>query len=133
MAINKLSIQDVKNILEVVGALLYTVIMSVFDKFGPPQIMGVERLNSAIISAIHSKDYNYLKLNIAFHDVFLDLSENAAGLHYLCETVIGRLKPLRSSYGSSIPLVRTEANRSWPGENIYLPAKRAKEVIYPVC
>jgi hypothetical protein len=38
MAINKLSIQDVKNILEVVGALEYTVIMSDFDKFGPTQI-----------------------------------------------------------------------------------------------
>ena len=77
--VNELSIQDVKNILEVVGALEYAVIISVFDKFSPTQITEMKRLNDEMISAIHSKAYvNYYKLNIAFHDVFLNLSENTA-------------------------------------------------------
>ena len=77
--VNELSIQDVKNILEVVGALEYTVIMSVFDKFDPTKIAEMKRLNDEMISAIHNKAYNnYYKLNIAFHNVFLDLSENTA-------------------------------------------------------
>lgn len=77
--VNKLSINDVKDILEIVGALEYTAIVSVFDMFGPSQITEMKRLNSAMISAIHSKDYDkYYKLNISFHDVFLNLSENSA-------------------------------------------------------
>lgn len=77
--VNKLSIQDVKNILEVLGALESAVIISVFDKFSSANIAEMNHLNSAMISAIQSEDYdNYYELNISFHDVFLNLSENMA-------------------------------------------------------
>ncbi len=77
--VNKLAIQDVKNILEIVGALESTVIVAVFDKFTSSHIAAMKALNSQMISAIHCEDYvSYYKLNIAFHDVFLDLSENVA-------------------------------------------------------
>ncbi|MBT4512468.1 MAG: GntR family transcriptional regulator [Chloroflexi bacterium] len=75
--VNKLSIQDVRNILEITGALESTVIQSVFDKFSPSHIAEMKRLNSEMILAINRDDFDtYYKLNITFHDVFLNLSEN---------------------------------------------------------
>ena len=75
--VNKLSVQNIKNILEVVGALESAVIESVFHNLGPSHIAELKRLNSEMISSIHSEDYDsYYMLNIAFHNVFLDLSEN---------------------------------------------------------
>ena len=77
--VNKLTIQDVKDILEIVGALESTVIASVFHKFSSVHVAEMKRLNRRMISAIHRKDYDsYYKLNISFHDVFLNLSENVA-------------------------------------------------------
>jgi len=77
--VNKLTIQDVKNILEIVGALESAVIASVFEKFSASHIAEMMRLNNEMIASIHSENYDsYYKLNIAFHDVFLGLSENAA-------------------------------------------------------
>ena len=77
--VNKLSIQDVKNILEVLGALEGAVIVSVFEKFSSADIAKMKHLNSAMISAIQSKNYGtYYELNISFHDVFLNLTENRA-------------------------------------------------------
>ncbi len=77
--VNKLSIQDIKNILEILGALESSAIVSVFDKFGPSQITEMKRLNQEMIAAIGIEDFHsYYKLNITFHDVFLNLSENEA-------------------------------------------------------
>ena len=76
--VNKLSIQDIKSILEILGALEGSVIVSVFDKFGPSQITEMKRLNQEMIAAIGIEDFDsYYKLNITFHDVFLNLSENS--------------------------------------------------------
>lgn len=75
--VNKLSIQDIKNILEIVGTLESTVIFSAFDKFTASHIKEMKRLNDEMISAIHSEDFDsYYILNIAFHNTFLKLSEN---------------------------------------------------------
>ena len=77
--VNKLSIQDIKNVLEIVGALESAVIISVFDKIETFHISEMRRLNDAMIAAIRREDYEpYYKLNILFHDVFLNLSENTA-------------------------------------------------------
>ncbi|MBL0713860.1 MAG: GntR family transcriptional regulator [Desulfosarcina sp.] len=77
--VNKLSIQDIKNVLEILGALESAVIVSVFDKFDASHISEMQRLNDDMIAAIHREDYEpYYKLNILFHEVFLDVSENTA-------------------------------------------------------
>ena len=77
--VNKLSIQDVQNMLEIAGALESAVILSVFDKFRPAHITEMKRLNEEMIFAIHRKDFeSYYELNVSFHDVFLNLSENTA-------------------------------------------------------
>ena len=76
--IKKLTIEDVRNILMIVGALESAVILSVFDKIGPKQIKRLEALNRKMIAAVEREDFDaYYRLNIDFHDVFLDLNENA--------------------------------------------------------
>ena len=75
--VNKLSITDVKNILEVVGALESAVILAVFDAIRPKQIKKLESLNQTMTAAVEREDFDiYYKQNIAFHDVFLDLNQN---------------------------------------------------------
>lgn len=75
--VNQLSVRDIKNILGIVGALESAVIESVFHKLGPAHTAEMKRINDEMIAAIHSENYdNYYQLNIAFHDVFLNLSEN---------------------------------------------------------
>ena len=64
--------------LEIAGALEGAVVLSVFDKLTPPHIEQMKRLNNEMLSAIHREDFDiYYRLNIKFHDVFLNLSENA--------------------------------------------------------
>jgi DNA-binding GntR family transcriptional regulator len=79
VVVNRLSIQDIKNILEIVGALESAVILSVFDRIDASRIRKMQRLNDEMMAAIRREDYEpYYKLNIRFHDVFLNLSENTA-------------------------------------------------------
>ncbi len=75
--VNKLTIEDVKNILEVVGTLESAVILSVFNFIQPRHIKKLESLNQTMTAAVEREDFDtYYKLNIAFHDVFLDLNQN---------------------------------------------------------
>ena len=74
--VNKLTIEDVKYILEVVGTLESAVILAVFDFILPRHIKKLESLNQTMTSAVEREDFDtYYKLNIAFHDVFLDLNQ----------------------------------------------------------
>jgi DNA-binding GntR family transcriptional regulator len=75
--VKKLTIDDVRNILEVVGALESTVIFSVFDTLRPRHLQKLESLNRTMTEAVEREDFDaYYKLNIDFHDVFLDLNRN---------------------------------------------------------
>jgi DNA-binding GntR family transcriptional regulator len=77
--VNKLTLQDIKNSVEIVGALEAAVIVSVFHKFVFSHIEKMKHLNAHMISAINDEEFDrYYELNIAFHDVFLNLSENKA-------------------------------------------------------
>ena len=84
----KLTIQDIKDILEILGALESSVITAVFHKFDSKHIAAMRALNNQMIAAIETSDYDrYYKLNIDFHDVFLGLSEN--------DTARGIIMPLK--------------------------------------
>lgn len=75
--VNKLTLKDVQNLVEIAGALEASVILSVFDKFDASHIRKMEQLNEEMRAAIHLDDFDrYYRLNIAFHDVFLNLSGN---------------------------------------------------------
>jgi DNA-binding GntR family transcriptional regulator len=52
--VNELSVQDIKNILGIVGALESTVIESVFHEFNSTHTTEMKRINDEMIDAIHS-------------------------------------------------------------------------------
>ena len=81
VVVNKLTLEEIKNALEIVGALESAVIVSVFDQIKAAHLKKMERLNQRMRAQLESKgtdqfDQQYYQLNIAFHDVFLDLSQN---------------------------------------------------------
>jgi DNA-binding GntR family transcriptional regulator len=79
--LNKLTLEEIKNVLEIVGALESAVIVAVFDQIKEGHINKMQRLNQRMREQLGSGgldrfDQKYYQLNIAFHDVFLDLSRN---------------------------------------------------------
>ena len=81
VVVNKLSLEEIKYVLEIVGALEGAVIISVFDQIKMPHLNKMERLNQQLKELLEKNgfdrfDQQYYQLNIAFHNVFLDLSKN---------------------------------------------------------
>lgn len=81
--VNKLTLEEIKNVLEIVGALESAVIVSVFDRIKAVHLKKMERLNQRMRAQLESSgcyqfDQKYYQLNITFHDVFLDLSGNTS-------------------------------------------------------
>jgi DNA-binding GntR family transcriptional regulator len=77
VTVKKMTLQEVKDSYEIVGALEGSVILNVFDRIGKSHISRLEKLNAKQIKAFDRKEYDsYYKLNLDFHNVFLDLSEN---------------------------------------------------------
>jgi DNA-binding GntR family transcriptional regulator len=75
--VSKLTMDDIRHSFEIVGALEAAVIASVFDRFQPVHIERMKRLNDNIREVLEREDFgNYFELNIAFHRVFHDLSDN---------------------------------------------------------
>jgi DNA-binding GntR family transcriptional regulator len=75
--VNKLTIDDIRNLLEILGALESAVIYSVFDRFDSVHIETMKQLNQEMRNAIATERFDdYYRLNIAFHDLFLNLSDN---------------------------------------------------------
>ncbi len=72
-----MSLQEVKDSYQIVGALEGSIIIDVFERIGESRISRMEKLNAKQIKALDRKEYDrYYKLNLDFHNVFLDLSEN---------------------------------------------------------
>jgi len=81
--INRLSLQEIRNILEIVGALESAVVRSVSDQLTPEHLDRMQQLNRDMRVCIQQSpsgtfDTQYYQLNMAFHNVFLDLSANTA-------------------------------------------------------
>ncbi|MEN8212214.1 MAG: GntR family transcriptional regulator [Thermodesulfobacteriota bacterium] len=79
--VNKFTLEKIKNTVEIIAALESAVIVSVFDKITPEHIKKMRKINTDLKftmqnSTTNSFDKKYYQLNIAFHDVFLDLSSN---------------------------------------------------------
>ena len=89
--VNKLTLKDIRDLVEICGMIESSVIISTFDKISPSHIKKMESLNVEMRLAINQDDFDrYYKLNIAFHGVFLDLSENRA-LHQIVMPIKQRL------------------------------------------
>ena len=80
---NMLSLEEIKNLLEIVGALESQVILSVFNQIDSHHLKMMAQLNEKMRSIMHRQQFRkfdprYYQLNIEFHNVFLDLSDNTA-------------------------------------------------------
>lgn len=75
--VNTLTLDDIKYLYEVIGALEAAMVRSVFDKFSETCLAGMERLNLAMRAALVDDDMTeFSKHHWAFHDIFLELSKN---------------------------------------------------------
>jgi DNA-binding GntR family transcriptional regulator len=76
--VNVLTLRDVKNIYEVLGSLETSVILSVFDRLGEDRLAHMDEINAKYRKASVNGDYEQIyRLNLAFHDTFLELSGNS--------------------------------------------------------
>lgn len=75
--VNHLTLQDIKNYYEIVGALESAALMANFDEIKNTQIQKMHALNAEMKQAIDQNNFNlYYQKNLKFHDVFLNLCEN---------------------------------------------------------
>ena len=75
--VNRLTLEDIRQCYEIIGALESTVILAVFDSIQPLHIEKMKLLNSGLRTSIKNEDFQaYYQQNILFHDVFLEMSHN---------------------------------------------------------
>lgn len=78
--VRRLTLQDIRESYQIVGALEGAVVAEVFDALRAPEILKrLDSLNRAQHDAVTGGAFDrYYQLNLDFHDVFLDLSDNRA-------------------------------------------------------
>ena len=75
--VNHLTLQDIKNYYEIIGALESAALMADFERVKETQIQKMYALNAEMKQAIDKDDFNqYYQKNLLFHDVFLNRCEN---------------------------------------------------------
>jgi DNA-binding GntR family transcriptional regulator len=75
--VNHLTLQDIKNYYEIIGALESAALMADFERVKETQIQKMYALNAKMKQAIDQDDFNqYYQKNLLFHDVFLNRCEN---------------------------------------------------------
>ncbi|MBW1682667.1 MAG: GntR family transcriptional regulator [Deltaproteobacteria bacterium] len=72
-----ITFHDIRNIYEVVGSLETTVISSCLDRFNRKKLRAMKRINGQYREAVMKGDAEGIyRTNLAFHDTFLQLSQN---------------------------------------------------------
>jgi DNA-binding GntR family transcriptional regulator len=75
--VNGLSIQDVKEYYQVIGALESSALSVSFDKIGKSHTDKMRKLITEMKAAIAKNNFNlFNKKNLAFHNIYIDLSGN---------------------------------------------------------
>jgi DNA-binding GntR family transcriptional regulator len=70
--VNVLSLKDIKNYYQIIGALESTAVLQAFDKLGEDEIQTMEKIIEGMKTAIESDDFDlYYEKNLALHDVYL--------------------------------------------------------------
>ena len=76
--VNTLELKTIRDIYEIVGALESATLISVAVRMGEEDVSRMSDLNDAMEAALERGDNAaYYERNVAFHDVFLDKSDNA--------------------------------------------------------
>jgi len=77
IVVNTLTIRDVRDSYEIIGALESTALLAAFDRFRDEDIRLMEKMNEGMKKAIDADDFDlYYGRNLKFHEVFLDLCGN---------------------------------------------------------
>lgn len=75
--VNKLTLQEIKNAYQAVGSLEASVIRECYDKIEKAHIRELEEINNKMIANIRNADFDdYFEMNLAFHEIFLRISDN---------------------------------------------------------
>jgi DNA-binding GntR family transcriptional regulator len=75
--VNFLSLEDIRNYYQIIGALESTAILQAFDKIGENEIRTMERIIDDMRRAIEADDFDlYYDKNLALHDVYLAFCGN---------------------------------------------------------
>jgi DNA-binding GntR family transcriptional regulator len=75
--VNVLTVQDIKNYYEIIGALESIAIIKSFERLSKKDIDFMEQMNQEMKQAIEANDFDlYYDKNLNFHSVYLDLCQN---------------------------------------------------------
>jgi len=75
--VNRLTLDDIRHCYEIAGGLETSVILTNFDKIGAGHIDRMKQINDKLRDAVERADFeSYYQLNLDFHNVFVDLSDN---------------------------------------------------------
>jgi len=75
--VNTLSLQDIKNYYEIIGALESEALLLALDNLQEPDVQYMEQLNAEMKDAIDRDNFDlYYEKNLNFHNVFLERSGN---------------------------------------------------------
>jgi len=75
--VNQLTLQDISDFYQIIGALECEVIKEVSSRIGSVQISEMRQLNADMREALRREEFDsYYGINIKFHDIFLNLSDN---------------------------------------------------------
>jgi len=76
--VNVLTIQNVKNYYEIIGALESTALLAALEVMRDEDVAAMEKLNESMKKAIGAGDFDlYYEKNLQYHDIYLDLCGNA--------------------------------------------------------
>jgi DNA-binding GntR family transcriptional regulator len=77
--VNRLTLEDIRNCYEIVGALETTALLAAFDRIQPIHIEKLKLVNASLRAALKKDDWQaYYQDNLVFHEIFLGLSYNTA-------------------------------------------------------
>jgi DNA-binding GntR family transcriptional regulator len=77
--VNHLTIDDIHNAYQIIGSLEATALKEVFGQLRKLHFSRMKSMNARMIQVIREGDFeSYYRLNLSFHDVFLDLLRNQA-------------------------------------------------------
>ena len=89
--LNQLSLDDIRHYYEIIGALEAATLRDFGSALTPADIARMRELNAAMSQAVAENDFDrYYDLNLTFHDIYLDLSDNK-GLLALVRSLKQRL------------------------------------------
>ena len=78
IVVNALSLEDIRNYYEIIGALESAAILAAIDNFKEADLKALETLNAEMAEALEKDDFDlYYEKNLKFHNTYLGLCGNA--------------------------------------------------------